>query len=686
MVSYDEHYNQLLEIAWKKFITHAEYDYSFMRPEILESWERSRSYLVDPTHPKAAILCAEDLNKRINSNLLLLETARPYMEKLYSIVEGSGFYLLIADKDGYILDLIGDKDIIEKGKDTQLVIGANRSERYAGTNAIGTCLALKRSIQTWNGEHYILPHKEFSCSCAPIFDSSDNLLGCLNITGSKTEVHTHTLGMVTSAVDGISKELKIRKINQEIEMISAQRNSIIETISTGLILLSESGSIIQMNHHALLMLHLKYENVIGKNFFDFISIDEPDKSGFDFSEYGNEFYNKDTDIYYRGSGLPPMKFNMSINFVKDSHGNQNGTVIRLNEPKVIHKLVNKISGYQSPYTFDSIIGGSLVIRDMVQACKRVAKSSLNVLILGESGTGKELVAQSIHNGSKYSAGPFVAINCGALPKGLIESELFGYERGSFTGASKEGNPGKFELADGGTIFLDEVGEMPLDVQVSLLRVIQTKEIIRIGGKYPRKINVRIIAATNKDLEAAIEAKTFREDLYYRLNVFSIQVPSLRERKQDIIELANYFIKSFAPSKNRNCSLSSEVCEALIQYPWHGNVRELENVMERAVNITDDDEIQLEHLPGSIQDFIGDRNFSGNVPSITQERGYRPSETETRGVTFQNFSLETLNRQLILSCLEETHGNIKDTAVLLGISRRTLYRKMEKMEIAYQDYR
>ena len=684
MFIFDENYNRFLDIAWEKFIRSEEYDYSLIRPEILESWKRSLAFSVDPTHSKTTILTPEELNRRIHSNLLLLKTTRPYMEKLYSIVEGSGFYLLIADKDGYILDMIGDKDIIEKGKDTQLVIGANRSERYAGTNAIGTCLALKKSIQMWDGEHYVLPHKEFSCSCAPIFDSNDNLLGCLNITGSKTEIHTHTLGMVSSAVDGITKELKIRKINQEIEMISAQRNIIIETISTGLILLDESDNIIQINKNALMMLHFSYENVIGKNLFDLISVDDPNDSGFRFSQYGNEFYNKDTDIYSKGSGLPPMKFNMSINFVKDSLGIQNGTVIRLTEPKVIHKLVNKISGYQSSYTFDSIIGSSPAIRDMTEACKRVAKSSLNVLILGESGTGKELVAQSIHNASKYSNGPFVAINCGALPKGLIESELFGYERGSFTGANKEGNPGKFELADGGTIFLDEVGDMPLDVQISLLRVLQTKEIIRIGGKYPRKVNVRIIAATNQDLEAAIEAKTFREDLYYRLNVFSIQVPALRDRKQDILELANYFIRNFSASKGHGFRLAPEVGAALIRYPWHGNVRELENAVERAVNITDDNEIRFEHLPKSIRDYFEDRNSGGTDPYTTREATVR--EDDGRNVKASGYNLEAASRKAIIACLEKSCGNVRNAAILLGISRRTLYRKMEKLGIDYQDYR
>jgi len=683
MFNFDENYSKLLDIAWKKFINSQEYDYSSIRPEILESWKRSRAFSVDPIHSKTTILTPEELNSRINSNLLLLNTARPYMEKLYSIVEGSSSYLLIADKDGYILDMIGDKDIIEKGKDTQLVIGANRSERYAGTNAIGTCLELKKPIQMWDGEHYVLPHKEFSCSSAPIFDSNNNLLGCLNITGSKAEIHTHTLGMVSSAADGITKELKIRKINQEIEMVSAQRNIIIETISTGLILLDEADNVIQINKNALSMLNFTYEDVIGNNLFDLISIDDPNDDGFHFSQEAYEFYNKDTDIYYKNSNLPPVKFNMSTNFVKDSRGLRTGTVIRLNEPKLIHKLVNKISGYQSSYTFDSIIGSSPAIRDMIDACNRVAKSSLNVLILGESGTGKELVAQSIHNASKYANGPFVAINCGALPKGLIESELFGYERGSFTGANKEGNPGKFELADGGTIFLDEVGDMPLDVQVSLLRVLQTKEIIRIGGKYPRKVNVRIIAATNRDLETLIEAKTFREDLYYRLNVFSIQVPPLRDRKQDIIELANHFIDNFASSKGRNLRLSQEVSSLLIKYPWYGNVRELENAIERAVNITDEDEILFEHLPKSIQDYFITQERSGDEP---QPGASIISQEQQLSQINSDYSLHTSSRNTIIACLMKTKGNVQSAAAMLGISRRTLYRKMEKYKINYQEYR
>ena len=220
-----------------------------------------------------------------------------------------------------------------------------------------------------------------------------------------------------------------------------------------------------------------------------------------------------------------------------------GYVISFREMKRIHKMVNKYSGFKATYTIDNIIGQSSQISYVKNLCLKASKSNSNVLILGESGTGKELVAQSIHNASSRRNEPFIAINCGALPKGLIESELFGYEGGSFTGANREGKPGKFELADGGTIFLDEIGDMPLDIQVSLLRVLQNKEIVRIGGNKPKSIDIRIIAATNKDLFKSIHDNTFREDLYYRLNVLTISVPPLRERKSDIKVLEQYFNQS-----------------------------------------------------------------------------------------------------------------------------------------------
>jgi transcriptional regulator with PAS, ATPase and Fis domain len=300
------------------------------------------------------------------------------------------------------------------------------------------------------GEHYISVHKKYTCSSAPIFNQFGEVIGCMNLTGRYDKVHTHTLGMVMSAVDGISKELKIRNAYEVIETIGVQRNLILESVSSGLILLDGDDRVVQINGNALRMLGLNEGNTVGKKIFEMISFDEPTPNYKMFSSPEAETYNKETNIFFIGSPLPPVKFNMTVSYIESGANRRRSTVIRLEEAKKINQLVNKIGGYKASFTFESIIGSSLVTKKMIETCKKAAQGSSNVLILGESGTGKELVAQSIHNSSMFSHGPFVAINCGALPKGLIESELFGYERGAFTGANKEGNPGKFELADGGT--------------------------------------------------------------------------------------------------------------------------------------------------------------------------------------------------------------------------------------------
>ena len=684
MFVFDENYKNSLNAAWKKFINNEEYDYSFMRPEILESWKRSRKFLVNPYRSKTTVLNSEDLEQRMASNALLIDTVIPYMDKLYSIVEGSGFYLLLCDNDGYILHLTGDRDMIEQGKNTLLVVGANRSESFAGTNAIGTSLAIKKPIQIWHGEHYIIGHQAYTCSAAPIFNEKQELLGCLNLTGRYTEAHTHTLGMVISAVDGISKEMQIRTAYNEISAISAQRNSIIQAVHAGLILLNHSDQIIQINKSALDMLNLTYESSINRNISDLITIQNIDPNFGGFSTLKKEMNDREVNIHHAGISLPPEKFSISAYFVDDCQGKKIGTLIKFTKAEKIFKLVNKFSGYKSSFTFESIIGTDSLTQSLINTCKRAAKSDSNILILGESGTGKEMLAQSIHAESNYAKGPFVAINCGALPKGLIESELFGYERGAFTGANKEGNPGKFELADGGTIFLDEIGDMPLDVQVSLLRVIQNREVVRIGAKYPKKIDVRIIAATNQDLLEGIKAKTFREDLYFRLNVFTINVPPLRDRGNDVTELAEHFVNTYNDQKGTSIAMSSEVYNILTAYPWPGNVRELENAIERAINFTDDNQIRLEHFSTRIREFISNSNEQAKYgvpdqPKHLSEEGHSvPPEPP--------FNLESTGYQLILSSLETTKGNIKEAAELLGISRRTLYRKLEKYGISSDIYR
>ena len=332
--------------------------------------------------------------------------------------------------------------------------------------------------------------------------------------------------------------------------------------------------------------------------------------------------------------------------------------------KRVQSLEKELSRYKgefrernkATYTFDSLIGNSLTFLDAKDQAKKAAKSDSNVLILGESGTGKELFAHSIHNDSKRSMGVFIKVNCAAIPAELLESELFGYEEGSFTGAKKGGKIGKFEAADGGTIFLDEIGELPLHMQVKLLRVLQEKEVERVGSTRSIPIDVRIIAATNRNLEEMVEKGEFRLDLYYRLKVMTIVVPKLSERSEDIPKLVHHFLRKYQKLMNKQIEgISDRALRILNSYSWPGNIRELENSIERALNMVDEAEmITSDHLPEEI-------------------RGYKsPSSTLTL-----NEVMEETERHTIINYLELMNGNKSETAKVLGISRTTLYEKMNK---------
>jgi transcriptional regulator with PAS, ATPase and Fis domain len=314
---------------------------------------------------------------------------------------------------------------------------------------------------------------------------------------------------------------------------------------------------------------------------------------------------------------------------------------------------------RASYALDSIISESSVMDDLKRFTERIANTNSNVLILGESGTGKELFAHAIHNNSKRINSPFIRVNCGSIPHDLIESELFGYEEGSFTGARKGGKIGKFKAANGGTIFLDEIGDLPMNMQVKLLRVLQDKVIEKIGSNTPEKVDVRIIAATNKDLEEMIEEGKFRLDLYYRLNVVSIKIPPLRERKDDIPVLARHLVEKIAKKENITIDkISDSTLGYLKNYDWPGNVRELENILERAINFLENEtSIKPKHLPRKITGIVG-----------------------TKEIKTLKIALEELEKQSIIDCLIITGGNKTMAANMLDISRTSLYDKISKYEI------
>ena len=332
-----------------------------------------------------------------------------------------------------------------------------------------------------------------------------------------------------------------------------------------------------------------------------------------------------------------------------------------------------------------IIGQSTSLADVFRVLLKVAPTDSTVLVTGESGTGKELLVRALHNNSSRAAKPFVPINCGAIPKELLESELFGHEKGAFTHAIRS-RPGRFEMADGGTIFLDEIGEMDLSLQVKILRVLQEKEIERVGGAGVKKVDVRIVAATNRDLEHEVSRGRFREDLYYRLNVIPLHLPPLRERNDDVLLLAEHFLARFCERKHRPClGLDQDVRKILLAYSWPGNVRELENFMERLSILVDGDKVHPSELPVKILEAVGDiaalpEPAPSPVPTQPlQNQGFVwpvLADLSAQAVGLKEF-LDTIEDRLIEEALARADGVKNQAAELLGIKRTTLIEKLKK---------
>lgn len=330
-----------------------------------------------------------------------------------------------------------------------------------------------------------------------------------------------------------------------------------------------------------------------------------------------------------------------------------------------------------------IVGRSPALNDVYRILGKVAPTDSTVLVTGESGTGKELLVRALHVNSRRQGKPFVPVNCGAIPRELLESELFGHEKGAFTSAIRS-RPGRFELADGGTIFLDEIGEMDLSLQVKILRVLQEKEFERVGGNKTFKVDVRIVAATNRDLEQEVKAGRFREDLFYRLNVIPLHLPPLRERGEDILLLAEHFLGRFCRQKQRKkLAIPAASRDLFLRYPWPGNVRELENFMERLSILCEHDEINPDDLPRKILDVTGFPTAEAPVATETATNGFvwpRIVHLREKGLGLKEF-LDQMEERLLLEALEEAGGVKNQAAEILGIKRTTLIEKLKKRNLA-----
>ncbi|WP_372999384.1 sigma-54-dependent Fis family transcriptional regulator [Lutispora sp.] len=595
------------------------------------------------------------LQRVLKRNRELIELSKPFIEHLYNFVKGSNFFTILTDESGCILNVIGDEGILEEAFAIKMIPGAYMDEENIGTNAMSLALTEKKPIQISGEDHYIKAYHKWTCSAAPIMDANNKLIGVLDLTGYYDSVNSHTLGMVVAAVNAIEKMLEIIEYNKKLESAKIYTDTIIDSIPAGIMTSDLDGNIITVNKHMLYLFGYTEEEMKQKKAY---SLFEDWDNAIKAIRLNDNYLDEDVFVNSRKNVL---QYNLSVYPIRDIKENLNGVVYVFKEVRKVRKLANKIMGRQAIYTFDKIIGNNKEFLKTIEFAKQIADSRSTILIMGESGTGKEVFAQSIHNYSNRRNETFVALNCGAIPKNLIESELFGYEEGAFTGAKKNGHPGKFEIADGGTIFLDEVGEMPLDMQTRLLRVIEEGTVCRIGSTKEIVVDVRIIAATNKDLVEEVNRGNFRKDLFYRLNVLPLRLPALRERKDDIPLLIDYFMNKISKRINKKViELTKDYLKELIEYDWPGNIRELENLIELVLNT------------GCI-----DHNHIKSKKAIGNENYIDIEEAE--------FNLEKVEKEIIIKALKRFKGNITNCAKALGIGRNTLYRKISKYKIDCSEF-
>lgn len=637
------------ENAWVRFLKEEQLpDNGVLREVVRSSWKRCKSLSIDPLfEDKLPLLESSEINKRIREHKDHLSIVDSFLTNLFSIVKDSGFRVDFADRDGYILKSLCDQSLESLNSHTNSFIGANRSEECAGTNAVGLAIKLKEPIQITGAEHYIQQFHRWACSAAPIVDAGGEIIGVIGMSGHYEEAHKHTLALVTAVAKAIEYALEVQEVHNKLKISNSQLQTILGGVSDGIVYVV-NGRIIEVNNEMCSYLGVKPDDLIGTVAVDSIHTN-PSLSRI---LSAARMDHKVRELVLEGDGRI-AKYLIDVKKTFDKGEDNVGEILIFTRVEEVQMMAKQIV-HSTQYTFSDIVGDSQAMRITIEMAQKAAITNSRVLLEGESGTGKEILAQAIHNFSSRKYNSFVAVDCGAIPKELFESELFGYEKGAFTGAKPGGKIGLLEVADKGTLFLDEIGNMPLDMQKKLLRVLQEGTVSRIGSTEKTEVDIRVIAATNMDLQRAVEDGTFRNDLYYRLNVFRIFVPPLRERREDIPLLTRYFISKHGPHR-RNVWVEEQVMEVLKKYDWPGNIRELNNVIERALIMSGGNIIAVKDLPLEIQE--------SDAPHFDSE--------------LEGLSLNDAMKKYLQQVLRDNKGNISKASKILGISRSRIYRILDR---------
>ncbi|ACT48675.1 sigma-54-dependent Fis family transcriptional regulator [Methylotenera mobilis] len=628
--------------ARQEFLSNGSVEQGAIAEAIERSWRRCLANGIDTNSPQSLeVVTAQELALKREKNQQLLKLAQPEMETLNEQIAHTRNVVILTDDEGVILHSLGGHHFLNEEQRIALSAGASWNENHRGTNAIGTVLIEQSALTVQGAEHFMAYHHSLSCSAVPIFGAENQLIATLDVSNDFNMSQQHTLALVKMSAQMIENRLFMASHKGEIALHFHARPEFIGTLWEGVAIFTDSGQLVATNRSGQFQLSLNTSNTASQQAINFNNLfDVP------FASLLRQVGSTDKLIV-------PLRLNNGARIYVQMEPLNKKPQISTTPPATVKRT--------SAANLDLLDSGDAKISRAVQQIKQVLSRDIPILIQGETGVGKELFARAIHEASAQHKGPWVAVNCAALPEGLIEAELFGYEEGAFTGARRKGSPGKIEQANGGTLFLDEIGDMPLSLQARLLRVLQERTVTPLGSTKTIPVNFSLISATNLKLKEKVESGEFRSDLYYRLNGLSVALPPLRERSdlQALIDVILNIEQAGA------IEITPEVRAIFQAHTWPGNIRQLHNVLRTALALADGAAISTLHLT---QDFIDEMSLS--KPSLI-----------ANVATANPVDLDDLTNQAIRRAMQTEAGNVSAVARQLGISRNTLYRKLKTMGIA-----
>jgi transcriptional regulator of acetoin/glycerol metabolism len=621
---------------------------------ITQSWIRClNEYHLDPdTCAEPEVVAPRELQERQERLADVQAVAKVEMANLYQQLAGSGYAIMLTDRDGVLLNYFGDPAFTHAASKTGLMPGAVWSERVQGTNGMGTCLIERRPLTVHQDEHYLSRNIGLSCAAAPIFDHQGELVGVLDASGESRLAQQHTLALVSMSVQMIENRVFLHQFRHDYIVRFHNRPEFVGTLSEGAIALSITGKVLAATRCALFQLGFANPaEIVGRDITELFNITF---SGLIDSSVRKAFHP-----------VPIFEIRSGARFF--------AVVYQPVSTSGTRQPSRSTVGGATPHAtsaLDTLQFGDPVMAANVETAKRVLERNVAIMLLGETGTGKEMFARATHLSGSRAARPFVAINCASIPESLIESELFGYRSGAFTGASKEGQRGKLLQANGGTLFLDEIGDMPVSLQARLLRVLEEREVMPLGSEIPVKLDIRLISATHCDLQKKIGLGEFREDLYYRLQGVTLTLPPLRERAD-----RDALIRHLAAEESDEGSpvgFDDRLLALLDQQRWPGNVRQLRHLLRTMIALRESDRLTVSDLPPEYR----------QVP-VAAAAPAPVAATDSPTDAALN-PLESAERQALLQELQRHGWNMSSVARELNISRNTLYRKLQRLNIKLPD--